>query len=98
MSGLLTREEYEIRKTFLGDLKQLGKSEKGDIFRILKKSGTSYSENSNGIFFDVLSLDRETLAKMIEHVTFCKSKQNEQNQRLQEMEVFRGDLGSEMEA
>ena len=52
----LTREEYEERKTLIGDLKTLAKSEKEHVFRILKNCGEDFSENSNGIFFDVAAL------------------------------------------
>ena len=96
--AVLTKEEYENRKQFLGDLKRLVKAEKEQVFRILKESGAPYSENSNGIFFDVVALDTKTFKRMSDFLTFCKEKAKEQEERLQEMNTLRNDLSEEVEA
>ena len=49
-------EDYEERKTFLENLKTLNKIEQEEVFRILKKNASSFSENSNGIFLTYLAL------------------------------------------
>ena len=49
-------QEYEERKLLLEELKRLVKSEQEAIFRLLKSEKAEYSENSNGIFFDVCKL------------------------------------------
>ena len=51
-----TTEDYDDRKKCLEDLKMLVKSEHEQIFSILKKHKVEYSENSNGIFFDLTKL------------------------------------------
>jgi len=53
-------KEYERRKLFLEALKKLHTSEYIDIVRILKQEKVEYSENTNGIFFDVAKLSQET--------------------------------------
>lgn len=88
----LTKDEYENRKQFLSDLKTLVKSEKEQIFRIIKTAGAPYSENSNGIFFDVVALSPSTFKKLADFVTFCKEKAKEQEARVQEMNTLRHDL------
>jgi len=88
----LTREEYEERKALIGDLKSLAKSEKEQIFRILKNCGEDFSENSNGIFFDVVALKLDTFTKMTDFLKFCKAKVMEQDERVKEMNELRSDL------
>ena len=94
----LTREEYEERKTRIGDLKTLAKSEKEHVFRILKNCGEDFSENSNGIFFDVAALKPGTLTKMSEFLKFCKAKAMEQDERVKEMNELRSDLHEDDQA
>ena len=94
----LTKDEYDSRKCFLGDLKLLAKSEKEEIYRILKRTNSNFSENSNGIFFDVVGLQKETFEQMQTFILFCKTKQSEQAQRVKEMENFREDLEEEVTA
>ena len=91
----LTREDYDQRKKFSADLKTLAKSEKEQIFRILKTHGCDFSENSNGIFFDVAALPSATVEKMLEFVQFCQTKLMEQEARIQEMEHLREEVGPE---
>ena len=51
--GLLPTEEYERRKLLLEGLKTLTRAEHIEIVRILQKHEVSYSENLNGVFFNV---------------------------------------------
>ena len=62
---------YEQRKYFFENLKILVKSEYEEIFRILKKNNEEYTENSNGIFFDVMSVSETTLGQFQEYMNFC---------------------------
>jgi len=70
---------YEERKAFFENLKILVKSEYEEVFRILKKYNESYTENSNGIFFDVNLLKDETFGQLKEYMQFCL-----ENRRLEE--------------
>lgn len=87
----LSREEYENRKLFLENLKTLSKSEKEQVFRILKAYCAEYSDNSNGVFFDIAGLSTEVFAKLSEFMTFCKEKKLEQETRQKEMDNLRGE-------
>jgi hypothetical protein len=77
MSNYNEIEDYEIRKQFLDNLKILNKSEKEEIFRILTSTKSAYTENSNGIFFDVSKLSKETFNQMIQFLEFCKKNREE---------------------
>jgi hypothetical protein len=73
----LTNEEYDERKRFLEDLKRLVKEEQENIYRILKQSSEDFSENSNGIFFDLTKVKMDTFQKMKAYMEFCsKNREN----------------------
>ncbi len=73
----LSNEEYDERKRFLEDLKKLVKEEQENIYRILKQSNEDFSENSNGIFFDLTKVKLNTFQKMKSYMEFCtKNREN----------------------
>ena len=84
----------ELKKRFVDDLKILCKSEYEEIFRILKRDGASFSENYNGIFFDVNILSEETFQKMTNYMEFCKKQRLEEVNRIQEQEEYKHIIGS----
>ena len=51
MSGTPTLQER--KKLFLEELKTLTTDQYYEIFRIIKRNDVEYSENSNGVFFDL---------------------------------------------
>lgn len=77
MSNYNEIEDYEIRKTFLENLKILNKSEKEELFRILTVTKSMYTENSNGIFFDVSKLSKDAFEQMIQFLEFCKKNRQD---------------------
>ena len=62
---------YEQRKQFFENLKILVKSEYEEIFRILKKNNEEFTENSNGIYFDVNTVSETTFEQFQEYMNFC---------------------------
>jgi len=62
---------YEQRKQFFENLKILVKSEYEEIFRILKKNNEEFTENSNGIFFDINTVSETTFEQFQEYMNFC---------------------------
>jgi hypothetical protein len=88
----LTNQEYEERKIFVEQLSILMKSEYEHIYRILKNSGESCSENCNGIFFDVLSLKPETFKEMRDYINTCIQIRNSQDERIKEMDKLRAEM------
>lgn len=87
-------KEYEEKKKFLEDIKRLVKSEQEDIFRILKTEKADYSENSNGIFFDVSKLSGSLFTKLKEYMEFCQKNRDEFTQREEEERKAQELLGS----
>ena len=81
MALVLTNEEYEQRKKFLEDLKLLSKTEHAHIFELLKTDVSDYSENSNGIFFDISKISHETFLKLQTYMNFCMQIRKEQASR-----------------
>ena len=78
-------EDYDIRKDFLEDLKLLNKTEQEQIFRIVKSSNTQYSENSNGIFFDISKITPIIFIEMQQFMEFCKkNRKNFESREIEE--------------
>ena len=94
----MTKEEYDSRKELLENMKALSKTEKEDIFRILKNENEQFSENSNGIFFDVATIKKTTFVEILNMITLSKQKKQEQDERLKEMEKLREEVPEETEA
>lgn len=80
----LSAADYEERKVFLEDIKRLVKSEQENLFRILKQEKADYSENSNGIFFDVTKLSTPLFNKLKEFMEFCQKTRKEFVEREEE--------------
>ena len=75
---------YDLKKQLLEDLKLLNKSEQEEVFRILKLNDGIYSENSNGIFFDVTKLSDSLLKKLLQFIEFSKNNRKEFENREEE--------------
>lgn len=84
MSNYNEIQDYELRKQVLDDLKILNKSEQEEIFRILKVSNSFFSENSNGIFFDMSKLDNDVFSQIIKFLEFCKKNRKNFESREEE--------------
>ncbi len=80
---------YEVRKQFLEQLGMLSRSELEEVFRIIKRHNDIYSENTNGIFFNVVDLREETFLRLNEFMEFCMRNREEQNARVEEMKNIR---------
>lgn len=88
----LSNQEYDERKKCLDELKKLVKSEQEQIFAILKKHKIDYSENSNGIFFDLSRVPNEAFLEIQKFLTFCQANRKEFEVRDREMESCRLNL------
>ena len=77
----LTNTEYELRKQFLLDLKTLSKTEAQKVFDIVKQHKVEYSENSNGIFFDITKVEADAFKELETYMQFCKKVREEQTIR-----------------
>jgi hypothetical protein len=91
---MLSNEDYEERKKVLNELKKLVKSEQEQIFFILKKYKLDFSENSNGIFFDLSRVSKEPFEEIKKFLTFCQTNRKDFEDRDRQMETSRLHLGS----
>ena len=89
----LTNEEYEERKRVLNELKKLVKSEQEQIFLILKRYKVEYSENFNGVFFDLNRVPKTPFEEITKFLTFCQNNRSNFEARDREMESSRLILG-----
>lgn len=92
-ANTLTNAEYEDRKQVLQELKKLVKSEQEQIFMILKRHRLEYSENSNGVFFDLSRVTQEAFEEIKKFLTFCQTNRSDFEAREREMESSRLSLG-----
>ena len=80
---------YEDRKVIFENIKILDKPEQEEIFRIIRKTKENYTENSNGIFFDLTSISDESFGLIKEYINFCLKTRQEHESRLKELETIR---------
>ena len=80
---------YEERKKIFEIMKVLVKPEQEEIYRILRKSKENYTENSNGIFFDLALISDTTFLQIKEYLNFCLKTRQEMDNCLKELEIIR---------
>lgn len=82
-------EIQQIRTYIFDHIKSLVSSEHEEIFRIIRKKRESFSENSNGIFFDLSSVSYDSLQNIKEYIDFCLKTRQDDQSRLKELESIR---------
>jgi hypothetical protein len=80
---------YDERKRVFDTMKLLVKPEQEEVFRIIRKMKENYTENSNGIFFDLSMISDETFNQIREYLQFCLKTREEHEDRLKELEIIR---------
>lgn len=88
------KEAYELRKQYLEDLKGLEKEEYEEIFRIIKRNEIDYSENTNGIFFDLTTIPDSVFTKLCAFMELCKTRRKNEELRIQEISSLRQEVKS----
>ena len=81
---MISNEEYDERKMFLEDLKILSKTEHEKLFQFLRTHNIEYSENSNGVFFDLTKIPSQLFEEFKAYIVFCKKIRSEQSERDEE--------------
>jgi hypothetical protein len=80
---------YDDRKKVFENIKGLVKTEQEEIFRIIRKTKENYTENSNGIFFDLSIVSDDTFNQIKEYIAFCLKTRQEDADRLKDLETIR---------
>jgi hypothetical protein len=73
----LTPGEYERRRVFLDGLKGLTKAEYVEIVRILQQHKVEFSENANGVFFNVTTLEQSVFDALELFIRFTQSNRKD---------------------
>ena len=74
-------DDYEQRKEFCKEIASLSRPELEELYRILRREGGEFSENSNGIFFNVESLPARIFESLWKFLEFCKSNAKDLEKR-----------------
>jgi hypothetical protein len=69
----LSPEEYALRKQFVQELSSLTTAELIEIVRILRKHKFVYSENTNGVFFNVATVPQTLFNELNTFIQFTKT-------------------------
>jgi hypothetical protein len=80
---------YVDRKQIFDNIKVLVKPEQEEVFRIIRKNKVVYTENSNGIFFDLSTVTDSALEQINEYINFCLKTRQEHETRLKDLETIR---------
>jgi len=83
---------YEKRKILFDNLRMLVQSEYEEFFRILKRNNEPYTENSNGIFFDVMLIKETTFDEMQKFMEFCLKTRQDDAFRVKELNNLKAEL------
>lgn len=81
--------EYDLRKQFIEELKTLNKSDYEEMFRIIKLNNVEYSENSNGIFFDINHVDSSIFSLLVQCIERSKEQKRIDKERIAEIEALK---------
>jgi hypothetical protein len=84
-------DNYEAKKIMLDDIKEFSVDECQELFRILKQNGVQYTENSNGIFFDLVPIDNDTFFKLQNFIDFTKAQKKSEEIRALELNTLRNE-------
>ena len=80
---VLPHDEYERRRNFLEGLRTLTKAEHIEIIRILQKHEAEFSENNNGVFFNVCTLPQSVFDALELFLSFTqKNRKNLEDREL----------------
>lgn len=86
-----TTEDYDQRKKVWETIKTLVKSEQEELFRILLRNKVEYTENTNGIFFDVGKLEKAVLEEIMKFLSFCAENRIDFEKRDKTLEFLRAE-------
>lgn len=92
MTNSITRRQLNEK------IQTLGNTEHLEIFKILQDNNVLFSENQNGIFFNLTTLDDHVLKQINDFVNYCcenKTELDEYDKRLKECK-FRNNISNIM--
>lgn len=70
-------------------IENLPKNTQIGILQILNEDSVKFTENANGIFFDIKELTKETVHKLKNYIEYCEKSKRDLEQREMDEEQFR---------
>ncbi len=89
---------YDRRKKLAEELKVLSKDQYEEVYRIIKRAGAPYSENSNGIFFDLNVVAEDVIEQLAHFIQLVRLQEAEEKRRLEDLAYYRTVKDEEEEA
>jgi hypothetical protein len=80
---------YEQRKKLAEELKVLSKDQYEEVYRIIKRAGAPYSENSNGVFFDLNVVADDIVVQLSDFIQLVRLQEAEEKRRLEDLAYYR---------
>jgi hypothetical protein len=90
-------DKYQLRRQLFDNLALLVKSEQLEILKILKNNNENFTENSNGIFFDVLLIGDKSYEEMNSFMEFCLKTRKEDSIRSQTLKEMAAECGTALD-
>lgn len=73
----MDNEKLELCRYIQNNISKLCQTEIDEIFKILHKNNSTYTQNNNGIFVNLNWIDTEILQQLHDYVSFCIKSQTE---------------------
>lgn len=80
---------YDRRKKLAEELKVLSKDQYEEVYRIIKRAGAPYSENSNGVFFDLNVVADDIVLQLADFIQLVRLQEAEEKRRLEDLAYYR---------
>jgi hypothetical protein len=75
----MDNEKLELCRFIQNNISKLCQTEIDEIFKILHKNNSTYTQNNNGVFVNLNWIDKEILQQLYDYVSFCIKSQSEIN-------------------
>jgi hypothetical protein len=73
----MDNEKLELCRYVQNNISKLCQTEIDEIFKILHKNNSTYTQNNNGVFVNLNWVDTDILQKLHDYVSFCIKSQSE---------------------
>ena len=96
-----TLDNATTRKHLYDTIAIITKMEQEEVFRILKREHVEFTENANGVFFDISAVESAAFLKLLSFTNLCLEQRKNQELRERQLEELReeiaGTIGAEVE-
>jgi hypothetical protein len=75
----MDNEKLELCRFIQNNIIKLCQTEIDEIFKILHKNNSTYTQNNNGVFVNLNWIEKDILQQLYDYVSFCIKSQSEIN-------------------